>query len=298
MPEPRVRLCRLGHEVDHAVQRLERPPRLARPQRAVVAHSPASPTRRSASDRRRRHHGAAARCVAHHQIGARPARAPPRRPRGRRAARPGSPSRRACSVPPPGRRRARPRRRRSTPATPRRGPGTAPSPGSRPGKPEIPTMASPRSSQPDGAMDRPSVHGPGTAHGRVALAGRLVRHHADQRSLGVEHADAGGVEGHAPVRVGRAVDRIDHGQETRRPVPRRPRLLGEHRQPAPCSTGSAAPSAARSRRYWPGCVPGGPPVVELVERGAHGARRPRRAPRAAERRPRGHAPYRATVPAR
>ena len=29
-------------------------------------------------------------------------------------------------------------------------------------------------------------------------------------------------------------------------------------RPAPCSTGSAAPSAARSSRYWPGRVPAGP----------------------------------------
>ena len=81
-------------------------------------------------------------------------------------------------------------------------------------------MALPRSSHPDGRDGSSVALGAPAAHGGVAHPVGLVHDEADQRPLGVEHADARGVERHAPVRIGRAVDRVDDREQPR--GPRRP----------------------------------------------------------------------------
>ena len=186
---------------------------------------------------------------------------------------------------PPGRRRARLRRRRSTRATPRRGPGTGPSPG---GGRETPRSPRWRRRGPCSPRDNgPAVLlGPAAAHGGVARAGGLVGHHADPWAFRIEHADAGGVERHAPVRVGRAVDRVDHGQEPGRTVAGHPGLLREHGQAGSVEHGQRRAVGGQVEAILPRLAPARPPVLQA--RRARRARRgpPRRALRGAGRRPR------------
>ncbi len=121
-------------------------------------------------------------------------------------------------------------------------------------------MARRSSAQPDGRDGlRRRARRPRRARRRSASPVAWLTTTPDQRALGVEHADAGGVERDAPVRVGRAVHRVDDRQQSGRPVarsPPTPRTARPDRLRA--GSGSAAASAARSRRYWPGRVPAGP----------------------------------------
>ena len=116
---------------------------------------------------------------------------------------------------------------------------------------------------------RPSRSAPAAPHGGIPLPRRLVDDEADAGPVVVEHADARRVEGHAPVRVGRAVDRVDDGEQPggavarQRPTPRR----------APPGPRRAGPAARRRRPPGRGGTararPGRPPVLEVVQRGTH-----------------------------
>ena len=188
---------------------------------------------------------------------------------------------------PPGRRPARPRPRRSTRARPRRGPGTAPSPGAGPGKPEIPTMAAAEVLAPGGRDGPPVLLGPAAAHGGVALPGGLVGR--PRRPAGLRRR-ARRCSWSRRARPGarwwsRRSGRSRPAARTA-PSPVMPDSSESTARPAPCSTGRAAAVGGQVEPVLPRLAAARAPVLEHVERAAHGARPPRRALPGAERRPR------------
>jgi hypothetical protein len=191
-------------------------------------------------------------------------------------ARPGSPSRRACSSRRPGTHRAPPRRRRRTRGPPRRGRETGPNPGGPPGKPEIPTMADERSVQPEGAMACAVAARPSPPDGletvpvawftttRPVAPRRRARRCWWHRTARPGAHSSSRRPGRSPPSAGRGSPVFpDSSESTARPEPWR--------------TGNAAASAARSRRYCPG---GSPPAPSRRARPARCARHgpPRREP--------------------
>ena len=122
-------------------------------------------------------------------------------------------------------------------------------------------------------MAFPSFSAPLAAHGGVALAGGLVGDQAHPRAFGVEHADAGGVEGHPPVRVGGTVDRVDHGQQTGGAVAGHARLLGQHGQSGAVEHGQGRAVGGEVEPVLPRLAAARPPVLEHVQRTAHGMHR-------------------------
>ena len=134
-------------------------------------------------------------------------------------------------------------------------------------------MARPRSSAPGGRDGLPVLLGPTAADGGVALPRGLVRDHADERPFGVEHADAGGVERHAPVRVGGAVDRVDHRQQAGRAVAGHARLLGQHGQPGAVEHREGRSVGGQVEPVLARLSAARAPVVQDVERAAHGEHR-------------------------
>ena len=90
------------------------------------------------------------------------------------------------------------------------------------------------------------------------------------RSFGVEHADARRVERHASVGVGGAVDRVDHGQQAGRTVAGHARLLREHGQPGSVEHRQRRPVRGQVEAILPRLAPARAPVLQDVERAAHG----------------------------
>ena len=167
--------------------------------------------------------------------------------------------------------RARPRPRRSTRGRPRRGPGTAPSPGE---SREIPRSPRWRLRGPRTRTARwPARPSPPRRRGRRRSAARWPGcvTTPTPRTFGVEHADARGVEGHAPVRIGGAVDRVDHREQPGGTVAGHPRLLGEHGQAGAVQHRQGRPVGGQVEPVLPRLSSARPPVLEHVERAAHGA---------------------------
>ena len=72
------------------------------------------------------------------------------------------------------------------------------------------------------------------------------------------------------MRVGGAVDRVDHGQQPGATVAGHPRLLGEHRQAGSVQHGQGRAVGGQVEPVLARLAAAGPPVVEPVERAAHG----------------------------
>ena len=132
-------------------------------------------------------------------------------------------------------------------------------------------MAERSSSHPRRAHGRPVALGPLAAHRRVAHPAGLVHDEADQRPLRVEDADARGEEGHTPVRVGRAVDGVDHRQETVTVGARRAGFLREHGQTRPVQHGERGPVGGQVEPVLARAGAGRAPIVQVVQRVAHGS---------------------------
>ena len=100
-------------------------------------------------------------------------------------------------------------------------------------------------------------------------AGGLIHHQPDQRPLGVEDADAGGIERHPPVRIRRTVHRVDHRHEFGRGIPCLPRLLGEHLQAGGVENRQGSRVRGQVKAVLARACPGRTPVFEPVQGGTH-----------------------------
>ena len=75
------------------------------------------------------------------------------------------------------------------------------------------------------------------------------------------------------MRIGGAVDRVDHGQQTGRAVAGHPRLLGEHGQPGAVEHRQGGAVCGQVEPVLPRLASARPPVLEHVERAAYGVDR-------------------------
>ena len=134
----------------------------------------------------------------------------------------------------------------------------------------MPTIARPSSSQPDGAMARPSRSAPPPRVAAYRVPVGLVDHEPDERSVVIEHADARGVEGHAAVRIGRPVDRVDDREQPRGAVARQPRLLRADGQAGAVQDRQRGVVGRQIEAVLPRPRARRPPVLEVVERSTYG----------------------------
>ena len=75
------------------------------------------------------------------------------------------------------------------------------------------------------------------------------------------------------MRVGGAVDRVDHGQQPGRTVAGHPRLLGEDGQAGAVQHRQGRPVGGQVEPVLPRLPPARAPVLEHVERATHGVDR-------------------------
>ena len=113
----------------------------------------------------------------------------------------------------------------------------------------------------------PVALGPGAPGRRVPGAVGLIDHEPDERPLVVEHADARGVEGHAAMRIGRPVDRVDDREQPRGAVARQPRLLRADGQAGAVQDRQRGVVGRHIEAVLPRPRARRPPVLEVVERG-------------------------------
>ena len=73
------------------------------------------------------------------------------------------------------------------------------------------------------------------------------------------------------MRIRRAVDRVDHGEQPGATVAGHPRLLGEHGQAGAVQHRERRPVGGQVEPVLPRLSSAGPPVLEHVERATHGA---------------------------
>jgi hypothetical protein len=72
------------------------------------------------------------------------------------------------------------------------------------------------------------------------------------------------------VRIGRAVNRVDHGEQPGWTVAGRPGLLGEHRKACAVQHRKRRPVGGQVEPVLSGLSSAGPPVLEHLERATHG----------------------------
>ena len=126
---------------------------------------------------------------------------------------------------------------------------------------------------PRGDKSAPVLLGAAAPHGGVALAGRQVDHEPHPGSLGVQDADARGVEGHTAIGIGGTVDRIDHRQQSGGRVAGHPGLLGEHGHPRAVQHRQGGTVGRQVEQVLPRLPPARSPALESVQRAAHGRSR-------------------------